>query len=91
MSDGKKERLPRIPGCRYGPRIRPKTFGDNVVGYQVVQSGFWQDSSIIGPWRETKEEAIAAWKRMAKTIKNKYSTHTDRLPNAEDNRREASG
>ena len=76
-----KENLPRIPGCRYGPRIRPKLFGHDVVGYHVVQSGYWQDSSIIGPWRETKDEAIAAWKRMARTIENKYSNRTDSLPN----------
>ena len=77
MKRNTKEKLPRIPGCRYGPRIRPKLFGNDVFGYQVVQSGFWQDSEIIGPWRETKDGAVAAWKRMARTVKNKYSNNTN--------------
>lgn len=77
MAQKTKRTLPRIPGCRYGPRLEPELQGHAVVGYRVVQSGYWGDSRIMGPVRKTKDDAVAAWRRMARTVEKRYGARAD--------------
>jgi len=63
-------KLPRCHGCKYGPRMMPTRYNGTTV-YNVEQKGFWMDSAIVGPVKSTEAEAIAAWKRMLRNMRNK--------------------
>ena len=63
-------KLPRIPGFKYAPRLRGTGYLGRTV-YHVEQKGFWMDSSVIGPTKNTEAEAIKAWKRLHRRLAGK--------------------
>lgn len=62
----KPTKLPRIPGFKYAPKLATVE-ADDGPHYRVQQAG-WEDSRVYGPVKQTKAEAVAAWRRLVRRV-----------------------